>query len=143
MARYLLRRRRRGARAYLYAQGQMWLPLACALGQADERLARPAWSESAVVRLHCALLERSLRHLFDPRSGPETRAEIWRWIEARGGVDRAWAFSFQACCQIARVDPVEMRDRIVDAARRGAGEGARAERAGEEMPVVLEEREAV
>lgn len=79
------------------------------------------WTEDEVKKLHCVLLEQSLRELKHARGRRETKLEILRWIKAPFE-EEPRAFSFQACCMFAGVDAEEMQDRVLEIVENLAGQ---------------------
>jgi len=79
------------------------------------------WNDRDVSAIHDALLVRSINSLMDNRCSDTLRAEITRWLNAPlvpeellddPEIKKILPFSFQACCGMTGVDPIELRDLI-------------------------------
>jgi len=77
------------------------------------------WDDSAIAAIHDALLVRSINSLMDNRCSTNLRKEITGWINAPlvpeellddPDLQEHLPFSYQACCGMTGVDPLELRD---------------------------------
>jgi hypothetical protein len=84
----------------------------------DRQTELDLWSDDALVTLHEVLLEHSLHTLGDGRASQVSVADVWAWLEAVPPVPPR-LFSFHLCCRLAGLNPDDLREQLIDLARRG------------------------
>jgi hypothetical protein len=70
-----------------------------------------SWTEEDILRLHGALLEKSLHDLFDRRVSAKTKADILDWVRAPSSEFRG--FTYQSCCHLFGLDDEAIRDQVL------------------------------
>ena len=74
----------------------------------------PQWSNFGIIQLHKKLLDRSIKYLNDDKTSIENFNEIADWVERPIiRVDYAIPFSFQVCCLLSDLDPVNMQNALL------------------------------
>ena len=72
-------------------------------------------TETGLLYFVSAFFRRSLQQLFDVHSGPDLRLEVNDWVYATPIVfpeTDAEPLSFQHCCQVLGLDPLEVRELV-------------------------------
>ena len=90
----------------------------CRDGAEDRQTELDLWSDDALITLHEVLLSHSLHTLGDGRASQASVAEVWTWIGTAPSAPPR-LFSFHLCCRLAGLNPDELREHLIDLARRG------------------------
>lgn len=87
-------------------------------GLEDLQIELDLWRDDEIIDLHEFLLDHSLHTLGDGRASQASVAEVWTWIGTAPSAPPR-LFSFHLCCRLAGLNPDELREHLIDLARRG------------------------
>ena len=87
-------------------------------GLEDLQIELDLWRDDEIIDLHEFLLDHSLHTLGDGRASQASVADVWAWLGA-APTQPPRLFSFHLCCRLAGLNPDELREHLIDLARRG------------------------